>query len=138
MDNDGHAAAAVLKFVRRSPRHDVSVYGSAHGQGGDAPEQFCGREGRKSRATATNLALTRRRSKNCRHDFPDAEPDLRSRAFLYHDGAGHSGADQHAGGHVRDLDADRNALCQSDPGECGIDRREEFWTILVILVRDAP
>ena len=104
----------------------------------DAPEQFCWREGRKSRATATDLALTRRRSKNCRHDFPDAEPDLRPRAFLYHDGAGHSGTDQHAGGHVRDLDADRNALCQSDPGECGIDRREEFWTILVILVRDAP
>ena len=94
-------------------------------------------ETRRLRATARDIALTRRRSKNCCHGFLDAEPDLRRRAFLHHDGAGHSGADQHAGGHVRDVDADRNALCQSDPGECGIDGREELWTILVILVRDA-
>src|SRR4051812_22675167 len=95
----------------------------------DAPEQFCWREGRKSRATATDLALTRRRSKNCSHGSPDAEPDLRRRAFLHHDGAGHSGADQHAGWHVREVDGDRNALRESDPGECGIDGREELGTV---------
>jgi hypothetical protein len=41
------------------------------------------------------------------------------------------------GWHVRDVDADRNPLCQSDPRECGIDGRKELWTILVVLVRDA-
>ena len=92
-------------------------------QARDAPEQFCWREGRTSRATATDLALTRRRSKNCRHDFPDAEPELRRRAFLHHDGAGHSGGDQHAGRHACDADGDGNALCQADPGECGIARK---------------
>src|SRR5262249_44916783 len=81
--------------------------------------------------------LTRRCSENCRHRLLDAEPDLRRRAVLHHDGAGHSGADQHAGRHVRDAEPDRNALCQSDPGECWIDGGEELWTILVVLVRDA-
>src|ERR1700730_18305551 len=66
-------------------------------------------------------ALTRSWPKNCRYGFPDAEPDLRRRAFLHHDRAGHSGADQYAGWYVRQVDADRNALCQSDPGECGVD-----------------
>jgi len=62
------------------------------------------------RAEATDIALTRRCSKNCRHDFLHAEPDLRRRAFLYHDRAGHARADQDAGWHVRDVDPDRNAL----------------------------
>src|SRR3981189_2105030 len=62
---------------------------------------------------------------------------ISGRAFLHHDSAGHSGTDQHAGWHVREVDGDRNALRQSDPGECGIDGREKLWTILVILVRDA-
>src|SRR3984893_7213639 len=90
------------------------------------------------RATATGTALTRRCSKKCRHGLFDAEPDFRRRAFLDHNGASHSGADQHARWHLRQVNADRNTLCQSDPGECGIDGREEVWTILVILIRDAP
>jgi hypothetical protein len=89
------------------------------------------------RATATDIALTRRCSKNRRHDFLESAPDFGRRAFLYHNGAGHARADQDAGWHVRDVDPDRNALCQPHPGECGIDGREEFWTILVVLVRDA-
>jgi hypothetical protein len=44
---------------------------------------------------------------------------------------------KHTGWDVRQVDADRNALCQSDPGERGIDRREKLRTILVVLVRDA-
>src|SRR5438128_1280561 len=80
----------------------------------------------RPRASATRIALTRRCSKNCCHNLPDPEPDLGPRAFLHHDGAGHSGADQHAGWYVRQVDADRNALGQSDPGECGIDGREEL------------
>jgi hypothetical protein len=42
------------------------------------------------------LMLTRRRSKNRRHDFLESAPDFRPRAFLYHDCAGHAGADQDA------------------------------------------
>jgi hypothetical protein len=45
-------------------------------------------------------ALTRSCSKNCSHDFLEAKPDFRRRAFLHHDGAGHSGTDQHAGWHA--------------------------------------
>ena len=56
---------------------------------------------------------------------------ISGRAFLHHDSAGHSGTDQHAGWHVREVDGDRNALRQSDPGECGIDGREELWTVLL-------
>ncbi len=88
-------------------------------------------------ATAADITLARRCSKNRRHDFLEAGPDFRRRAFLYHDGASHARADQDAGWYVRDVDPHRNALRQSHPGERGIDGREELWTILVILVRDA-
>jgi hypothetical protein len=87
-------------------------------------------------STLAVLKLTRRCSKNRRHDFLEAGPDFRRRAFLYHDCAGHSRADQHPGWHVRNVDADRNALRQSYPGECGIDGGEELRAILVVLVRD--
>jgi len=90
-----------------------------------------------SRALAIDLALTRRCSKNRRYTFLEAGPDFRRRASLHHYSAGHSRADQHAGWHVREVDGDGNTLCQSDPGERWIDGREELWTILVILVRDA-
>jgi hypothetical protein len=81
-------------------------------------------------STLAVLKLTRRCSKNRRHDFLEAGPDLRRRAFLYHDGAGHSRANQHAGWHVRDVDPDRNALRQSHPGECVIDGSEIFaWCL---------
>jgi hypothetical protein len=86
-------------------------------------------------STLAVLKLTRRCSKNRSDDFLDAAPDFRRRAFLHHHSAGHSRTDQHAGWHVRDLDGDRNALCQSHPGECGIDRREELWAILVVIAR---
>jgi hypothetical protein len=71
----------------------------------------------RRRPRQRRISLTRRCSKNRRHDFLDAAPDLRRRAFLYHDGAGHARADQDAGWHVRDVDPDRNALRQSHPGE---------------------
>jgi hypothetical protein len=39
----------------------------------------------RPRVSRVDIALTRRRSINCCHDFLDAEPDLRRRAFLHHD-----------------------------------------------------
>src|SRR4029077_3354496 len=87
--------------------------------------------------TLAVLKLARRCPKNRRHDFLEAAPDLRRRAFFQRDGAGHARADQDALWHVRDVDGDGDTLCQSDPSECWIDRREELWTIFIILVRDA-
>src|SRR6516165_616700 len=83
------------------------------------------------------VVLTRRRSKNCCYGFLDAEPDFGRCAFLHHYRASHSGADQHAGWYVHQVDAHGNTLCQADPGECGIDGGEELWTIPVILIGDA-
>ena len=78
----------------------------------------------------------RQSATNCRHDSLDAESDLRPRTLLNHDCAGHPGADQYTGWDVRQLNADRDSLCQSDPSECGIDGREELRAISIILIRD--
>ena len=43
---------------------------------------------------------------------------------------------KHTGWDVRQVDADRNALCKSDPGECGIEERSSGPSF-VVLVRDA-
>ena len=36
-----------------------------------------------------------------------------------------------------DVEADRNALCKSHPGECRIYRRQELRTIRIVLIRDS-
>ena len=53
------------------------------------------------------------------------------------DRAGHSRADQHPFRHLRQTNADGNALREPDPGERGVYRRKQLRTIAVVLVGNA-
>jgi hypothetical protein len=96
---------------------------------------------------ATTPSKTRRKASLHHHRGPTVKhrcykifhtgADAGLHAVLHSDRAGHSRADQHPFRHLRQTNADGNALREPNPGECRVHRRKQLRSVAIVLVGNA-